>query len=132
MIRLLAALRDAHDLPTMSRFAGVGLVTTVLDVAMFAVLSAAVLPALANVASYSSGIALSYALNRRWTFGGGNASLRQAFKFVLATLSGLVLSTLLLMVMARIMPPVAAKLATVPIVFLWNYHSTRQWVFRAT
>ena len=130
MTRLLATLRDAHDLPTMSRFAGVGLVTTLLDVTLFAVLSAAVLPALANIASYSCGIALSYVLNRRWTFGVGNASLGQALKFVLATLSGLALSTLLLMVMTRMMPPVAAKLATVPIVFLWNYHSTRQWVFR--
>lgn len=105
--------------------------TTVLDIAMFAALDAAtILPALANVASYSCGIALSYALNRRWTFGGGSASLAQALKFVLATLSGLVLSTFLLMVMTTVMPPVAAKPTTVPIVFLWNYHSVRQWVFR--
>jgi putative flippase GtrA len=132
MERLAAALRHAHDLATLQRFAGVGLVTTVLDIAMFAALTAAALPpALANVTSYSCGIALSYALNRRWTFG-ERASLAQALKFVVAMLSGLALSTLLLVILTSIMPPLAAKAATVPIVFLWNYHSSRQWVFRHT
>lgn len=130
MQRLLVSLRDAHDLAKMLRFAGVGLVTTVLDIALFAALSAAdVPPAPANIASYSCGIGLSYALNRRWTFG-KDASLLQALKFFLATASGLVLSTLLLIVLTRMMPPLVAKTATLPVVFLWNYHSTRQWVFR--
>lgn len=130
MKRLLAALRDAHDLAKMLRFAGVGLVTTVLDIVMFAALSAVdVPPASANIVSYSCGIALSYALNRRWTFG-NDASLSQALKFVLATASGMVLSTLLLIVLTKIMPPMTAKIVTLPAVFLWNYHSTRQWVFR--
>lgn len=130
MERLLAALRDAHDLSRMLRFAGVGLVTTILDISLFAALSAAQTPpAPANIASYSCGIALSYALNSRWTFG-KKASLFQGLKFVLATASGLVLSTLLLTILVIVMPALVAKAATVPIVFLWNYHSTRQWVFR--
>jgi putative flippase GtrA len=130
MERLLAALRGAHDLGQMLRFAGVGLVTTLLDITVFAALSAAnVPPTPANITSYSCGISLSYALNRRWTFG-NDASLPQALKFVLATASGLVLSTLLLIVLTKMMPPVAAKILTLPVVFLWNYHSTRQWVFR--
>jgi putative flippase GtrA len=130
MERLLAALRDAHDIGELFRFAGVGLVTTLLDITVFAALTTVeVNPAPANITSYSCGIALSYALNRRWTFG-KDASLAQALKFVLATASGLVLSTLLLILLTMIMPPVAAKMATLPIVFLWNYHSTRRWVFR--
>jgi putative flippase GtrA len=132
MERLLAVLRGAHDLGEMVRFAGVGLVTTLLDITLFSALSAAdVSPAPANIASYSCGIALSYALNRRWTFG-KDASLSQALKFVLATASGLVLSTLLLIALTEAMPPVAAKIVTLPVVFLWNYHSTRQWVFRGS
>jgi putative flippase GtrA len=128
----LAALRDAHDLTKMLRFAAVGLVTTGLDFAMFIALGIAkVPPAPANVGSYSCGIALSYVLNRRWTFS-KDASLLQAVKFVLATASGLALSTLLLIVLTKMMPPLVAKTATLPIVFLWNYHSTRQWVFRVS
>ncbi len=128
--RLLGALLGAHDLGKMLRFAGVGLVTTLLDMTVFALLGAAdVHPAPANIASYSCGIALSYALNRRWTFS-KDPSLSQALKFVLATSSGLVLSTLLLVILTEMMPPVPAKIVTVPVVFLWNYHSTRQWVFR--
>lgn len=126
----LAALHRAHRLTAMFRFAAVGAVTTCLDIAVFAALAAAgVAPTLANVASYSCGIALSYTLNRRWTFR-RRGSLMQALKFVLATTSGLLLSTILLALLTKVIPPLPAKLATLPVVFLWNYYSTKLWAFR--
>lgn len=129
-IPALAALRDAHDVATLLRFATVGLVTTGLDLGVFTSAGAVGVPPVpANVLSYSCGIAVSYLLNRRWTFATGG-SVSQAAKFVIATGSGLVLSTILLAILTKAMPPLAAKLTTVPIVFFWNYHSTRLWVFR--
>lgn len=114
----------------LARFAAVGAVTTLLDIALFAALTAAHLPAgAANLLSYSCGIALSYALNRRWTFA-AEGSPGRAVRFVTATLAGLGASTLLVLAFASILPPVVAKALSVPIVFLWNYGASRLWVFR--
>ena len=114
------------------RFATVGAITTVLDVILFAALTAAAIPAaLANVSSYSCGILVSYALNRSWTFAIGG-SLLQALKFVLSTLFGLLLSTLLVALLITIIPAIHAKLISIPVVFAWNYLAARLWVFRAS
>ncbi|WP_224003320.1 GtrA family protein [Aureimonas sp. SA4125] len=114
---------------TMLRFAGVGLVTTLLDLALFGGLVAAgTMPGLANLISYSCGIALSYSLNSRWTFE-SPSSRRKAAKFVVSTLAGLAISMALLAAFSTVLAPVAAKIATVPLVFLWNFGAARLWVF---
>jgi len=120
-----------NDIGTVLRFAFVGAITTTLDVVLFAGLTAAaVMPAAANVFSYSCGILLSYILNRSWTFK-VEASRLQALKFVLSTLTGLLISTLLVAVLTRLMPAMYAKLLSVPVVFVWNYLTARIWVFNA-
>jgi putative flippase GtrA len=114
------------------RFAVVGAITTVLDVTIFAGLTAAAIPAaFANVSSYSCGIALSYTLNRSWTFA-VDGSFFQGLKFVLSTLFGLLLSTLLVALLTTIIPAIHAKLISVPLVFAWNYLAARLWVFKAS
>lgn len=116
---------------TVLRFAFVGAITTTLDLVLFAGLTAATLmPAAANVISYSCGILLSYVLNRSWTFK-VEGSRVQAMKFVLSTLTGLLISTLLVAMLTKVMPAMYAKLASVPVVFAWNYLTARTWVFNA-
>ena len=128
---ILLGRLSAQGMGTVFRFAVVGAITTTLDLVLFAGLTAAaVTPALANVFSYSCGILLSYILNRAWTFG-VEASRVQAFKFVISTLTGLLISTLLVAVLMTIIPAMYAKLVSIPIVFGWNYLMARAWVFNA-
>ena len=123
--------RFGRSVETLSRFAVVGAITTVLDVLVFAGLTAAtVVPAFANLFSYSCGILLSYVLNRSWTFRVEGSRL-QAFKFVLATLTGLLISTLLVALLTTAIPAIHAKLISVPVVFAWNYLASRLWVFNS-
>ncbi|TPW29003.1 GtrA family protein [Pararhizobium mangrovi] len=124
----LGSIRAFTKLP-VARFAAVGVVTTALDFLLFTSLHAASLPtALANTISYSCGIAASYHLNRNWTFGVRGDRVR-ALKFVLSTLTGLVISTFLVTAFVRFAPAPVAKLTSVPIVFVWNYLIARNWVF---
>lgn len=121
--------RGAEIFHTMLRFAGVGLVTTLLDILVFAfAVSVGTTPGLANVMSYSCGIAVSYGLNRHWTFR-TTGSHRRAVKFAASTLIGLLISTALVALLSTHVPPVFAKVITVPIVFFWNFGSAQYWVF---
>lgn len=126
-----AAPRRRRNLDTLLRFATVGAITTLLDVVLFsALVAAAASPATANLVSYSCGIAVSYLLNRSWTFRVRHSSA-QALKFCAATLTGLLISTALVAALATLMPPTLAKILSVPAVFAWNYLTARLWVFRA-
>ena len=121
--------------PTVLRFATVGLITTVGDIVLFAVLvrRAGLPPVPANLLSYSVGIATSFVLNRFWTFGTGAMSssmLQHAGRFLASNLAGLALSTALVGVLVLLVPDVVAKLVAVPLVFVWNYALARAWVFR--
>jgi putative flippase GtrA len=114
---------------TFLRFATVGAITTALDVSLFAGLTGAAVPApLANLSSYSCGILLSYNLNRSWTFRVDENRLK-ALKFVMSTLTGLLISTFLVAVLSMTIPATYAKLISVPVVFAWNYLTARLWVF---
>ena len=55
----------------------------------------------------------------------------QAFKFVLSTLTGLLISTILVALLTTAIPAIHAKLISVPVVFAWNYLAARFWVFNA-
>lgn len=117
------------------RFAIVGLITTALDFILFGALTSAagMKTAAANVVSYSCGIAVSFALNRMWTFGqlrGGSPVGHEALKFATTHAAGLTLSTVLVSLLALFFPAIAAKAISVPIVFVWNYVLARFWVFR--
>ena len=118
-----------HSTRTLLRFATVGAITTALDVTLFAGLTTAGVPAaLANVCSYSCGIVVSYNLNRSWTFSVDGSRLK-ALKFVVSTLTGLLISTFLVAVLSMTIPAIYAKCISVPVVFVWNYLAARLWVF---
>lgn len=115
---------------TLARFAAVGALTTLLDMALFNTLYLVGVPPLpSNLVSYSCGIAVSYMLNRTWTFRAAR-SHAQAVKFVVATVAGLLISTAIVSTLALLIPAPIAKLVSVPIVFVWNYLTSRLWVFR--
>jgi putative flippase GtrA len=118
-----------HSTRTLLRFATVGAITTALDVTLFTGLTTAGVPAaLANVCSYSCGIVVSYNLNRSWTFSVDGSRLK-ALKFVVSTLTGLLISTFLVAVLSMTIPAIYAKFISVPVVFVWNYFAARLWVF---
>ncbi|MEJ1159178.1 GtrA family protein [Prosthecomicrobium sp. N25] len=123
-------IRSERDLGQFLRFATVGAITTVIDIVGFALLVTVLPPAPANLCSYSMGLTVSYLLNSRWTFG-VSRNPAQAVKFVAATLAGLGLSTLLVASLSLVIPPIVAKVLSVPVVFAWNYLTVRFWVFRA-
>lgn len=115
--------------PQLLRFATVGAITTALDFVLFLVLVPLTgIPAVANLLSYSCGIAVSYALNSAWTFRVGRDPA-SAVRFTLATLAGLALSTLLVALLVLVMWPFLAKILSVPVVFAWNYLAVKYWVF---
>ncbi len=130
-VKSIARLVDA----TLIRFAVIGLVTTLMDLVLFSALTSGVgiNPVVANVFSYSCGIVTSFLLNRSWTFGvpaGTRGIERQALRFLSTHLASLLLSSLLVALFILMLSPFAAKVTTVPIVFLWNYALARFWVFR--
>jgi putative flippase GtrA len=135
-IRMLSEKARATGLVDLAlmRFAAVGLITTALDIVLFSLLAVnAEVPAVAaNIASYSCGIITSFLLNRHWTFGDnarGGPVLRHGMRFLVSNVAGLALSSLLVAILIMFLPPVVAKVVSVPLVFIWNYLLARLWVF---
>jgi putative flippase GtrA len=127
---------------TMARFMTVGALSTLLDVAGFALLHTTLgLPALpANVASYSLGILNSYILHRRWTYAGrpAKAARVQLLQFLAVSLSALALNTALVLLLSAALAPVApaayagllAKLGATGVGLGWNFVLNNFWTFR--
>ncbi len=116
------------------KFGTVGIANTALDVGIFSVLTLAVglqAPA-ANVVSYSAGIALSFALNRAWTFRDRNRQRPWSRLALFATgnLVGLALSTAVIASLVRAWGPLPAKALSVGITFAWNYIFSNLIVFK--
>lgn len=66
---------------TLVRFAGVGLLNTLVDVSAFVLLQAQLGVAAANVVSSSAGMLVSFVLNGLFTFRAARLTLRQAVAF---------------------------------------------------
>jgi putative flippase GtrA len=115
------------------KFGLVGVLNTAADVTVFwALTRAALTPTAANLVSYSCGTAVSFTLNRRWTFRSASARpFRELLKFLLVNLGGLLISTGIVGLGTLAMPPLAAKLLSVPFSFAWNFCLNRYWVFAA-
>lgn len=118
---------------TTLRFAAVGALTTALDFTLFYFLVEVGAPVVAaNLGSYSCGMLASFALNNWWTFrtAAGRGALRALARFIASNLAGLALSTVLVGLFALVLPATAAKLVSVPLVFVWNFTVAQRWVFR--
>lgn len=128
----LSRLRRAATRP--ARFATVGVLNTAIDMGLFALLhlGAGMGLLLANTLSYSAGVTNSFYCNKYWTFHEtryhGRLS-RQLPLFVVLNLIGLGLSNATIWALAPLMPALAAKLAAVGATFVWNYWSSRRFVY---
>lgn len=129
----LEKLRDQLAAPSL--FALVGASTTVIDLAVFWLLTelAQLSPLLANVISYSIGAVNSFALNKLLTFRHRairRSSAEQFAAFVVVRLVCLALSSLVLALALPFMPSLAAKLVSIVITFAFAYTLSSRLVFR--
>lgn len=117
----------------MVRFAAVGVVNTATDFAMFFALVALSMPiAAANVLSYACGMAVSFTLNRGWTFADRVPSasrMQQIGRFVALNLLALGISTGILVGASEVMPLVAAKCLAVAVAAGISYLGMSRLVF---
>jgi putative flippase GtrA len=117
------------------RFGVVGIVNTVLDLAVFWLLAGVFsMPILiANTLSYSVGALNSFVLNRLWTFRGvafRRGAALQLPLFMLVSLVGLVVANLTLWLFAQALPVMVAKVVSVAVTFVWNFFASKVLVFR--
>lgn len=132
------AARLARALPfadaTILRFGAVGLLTTAIDVGLFSLIVGATdLPvAVINIATYGTGLCVSFLLNRHWTFKASKddgSARRQAARYVAVYAVGAALSTIIVTLLATVLDERVAKLISVPIVFFWHYGAVRLFAF---
>ena len=114
------------------RFAVVGALGTSLDMGLLLLLSVAGLPTLpANILSYSVGIANNYYWNRRWTFPTRQWKdwVPQLAQFVVVSLIGLGLNSLIVVWLENGLGLLAAKLVATGAVLIWNFSANCLWTF---
>ncbi|NDY92753.1 GtrA family protein [Ideonella livida] len=122
------------ELRRLVRFGLVGVANTVLTLGLVLALQAGQgwPPLWANAVGYAVGIANSYALNSRWTFGQRQLQAGQFLGFVtvnaLAYLANLATVATALHLLAW--PALWAQLAGAPAYTLSAYLLSRRWVFR--
>jgi putative flippase GtrA len=116
----------------MISFAGVGLVSTIIDVASLNYLRhAGVNFHIATGVSFILGATNGYLMNSAWVFDKGR-SVRRYSKYFLASFIGLLL-TEIIMDSAHFRGNLGlneSKAIAVAIVFFWNYSLSRFWTFR--
>ncbi len=115
------------------RFGLVGVVNTAVDLGVFALLyrAAELEPLLANGIAFFIAVTNSYLLNHYWTFKqpGNTISFSAYVRFVAVNIGGLLLGTLAILMLGKFMPMELAKLIAAGVTFLWNYTSSKLFVF---
>lgn len=133
--RIVAALRrQALVLKAMS-FAGIGVVNTLVDLALFLLALEFLTSSLivANVLAWAIAVSGSYAMNSYITFAaesGRRLRWRAYGGFVAAQLLGLLANTATLLLAALVMPVFFAKLCAIAASFLVNFSMSHFVVFR--
>ena len=116
------------------RFGLVGVVNTAIDLGVFALLyrTAELEPLLANGIAFFIAVTNSYLLNHYWTFRlpGSSISFSAYIRFVVVNIGGLLLGTLAILMLGKYIPLELAKLIAAGVTFLWNYTSSKLFVFR--
>jgi putative flippase GtrA len=116
------------------RFGLVGVVNTALDFCLFVLLYrwAGLEPLLANGLAFAVAVSNSYLMNHHWTFArsGGERSFLAYARFVVLNAGGLLLGTLAILVLGEYMLPELAKLVATLLTLVWNFTSSRHFVFK--
>jgi putative flippase GtrA len=142
----VAHLRDSFEIQGIRhiwRFLAVGMLGTLLDLALFTGLHAWLgVPTLAaNTISYSAGIVNNFVLHRYWTFAdrARQATGAQFSQFAAVSLSALMLNNLLVLLLApsfgALFPHagydvLAAKICATGAGLGWNFLVNNLWTFR--
>ena len=113
------------------RYCAVGVVNTLVSLALAALLLAAGTPLLvASACAFTAGAATGYALNRRWTFG-ARASATAGGVYAVVSLCGLGLDTALVHVLHGAgLSPLLAFVVALPLVTLATFAANRRFTFR--
>jgi putative flippase GtrA len=116
----------------IARYCAVGVVNTLLSLAVDALLLAAGTPLLAASAiAFLTGAVSGYTLNRRWTFGAGGSAAAGGI-YLAVTAAGLGLDTLLVHLFASAgLGAFAAFLVALPLVTLATFAANRRLTFRS-
>jgi putative flippase GtrA len=133
----LLATRHGKETRQLYKFAVVGVLNTAIDFALFSVLYFlfGVPIVAANTVGYCTGVVNSFVWNKYWTFADQRHHGRVAHQFPLffaLYLVGLGLSNLTIWALALLMPALLAKVFAVGVSFLWNFWSTRRFVYNAS
>lgn len=130
---LTSALRPTGTLLGQSvRFALVGGFNTLVDLIVFALLFYSLhTPVLsANAIAYCCGTLSGFFMNRYWTFAAQGSVVRQLPLYLLVYLFGLGLSTLTIWLLTPTLPVIAAKGVAIVVGAVWNFWSSRRFVYR--
>lgn len=115
------------------RFGLVGVVNTAVDFAAFVLLYrlADFDPLLANGIAFLLAVTNSYLLNHRWTFRQHDnvLSFSGYACFVALNSGGLLIGTLAILLLGSVMPFEFAKLIAAGLTLLWNFASSKLFVF---
>ena len=119
----------------ISRFFGVGLVSTLGDYGTLVVLREAfgVDPVLGALAGYGLGGLVNYLLNREHTFATRRSHAQAGWRFLVVMAVGFALTGLLMALFVRSLgaPYFYARLATTALVFTVNFAAHKFWTFAA-
>lgn len=116
-------------------FGLVGVLNTGVDIAVFTVLYYEFSFSLieANTIAYFLAATNSFLLNKNWTFSETRKEGKTHQQFILFLglgLCGLALSNFVVYILASWIPALAAKLFAVFVSFVWNYLTSRKFVFK--
>lgn len=118
----------------MASFALVGVVNTMVDLAVFVVAFYAVAAPLllAHIAGFLVGSINSYLLNHKFTFAGSGAprSLSGFLRFMIVTGLALGLSSVVILALDDLVHVLAAKAAAILCTMVVGYSGSSLWVFR--
>jgi len=115
------------------RFGLVGVINTAVDFGVFVLLYrvGGLDPLLANAIAFLVAVTNSYLLNHHWTFHRPHSTLSffAYIRFVALNAGGLLIGTLAILWLGKLMPLEFAKLIAAALTLLWNYTSSKLFVF---
>ena len=118
------------------KFAIVGAMNTAIDIVLFTLLFylCNIHIIIANSLSYGAGIVNSYYMNYNWTFADRKTkkeSVKKIVKFIILNITSLILSTTLVYLFSIKVEEVLAKIASVIIVYGFNFFFFSRFVLKA-
>ncbi len=133
--RIMAALRRRTLVRKAASFASIGVLNGLVDLCLFLLALKFLTSSLifANVLAWTGGVTCSYAMNTFITFAaesGRRLKWSAYFAFALSQVLGLIAATVTLVLAAKFMPVLYAKLISIGASFLVNFSISNFVVFR--